>query len=55
MLRIQLMSTRGGGRNSLDEKLNKHRVTSTLQYDLFIANPNKLNTAKLVDTSVSPF
>ena len=55
MLRIQLMSTRGGGRNSLDEKLNKHRVTSTLQYDLFIANTNKLNTAKLVDTSVSPF
>ena len=48
-----LMSTRGGGRNSSDGKLNKQRVTSTLQYVLFIMNPNKVNVAKLGHTSVA--
>ena len=49
------MPTRGGERNSSDEKLNKQWVMSTSQYVLFIMNPNKLNVAKLGDTSgVSP-
>ena len=40
MLLLQLVSTRGGGHNSSDGKLNKHRVTSSLQHDLFLVNPN---------------
>jgi hypothetical protein len=48
------MSTPGGGRNSSDGKINKHQVMSTLQYDLFLAYLNKLDIAKLGDTSVSP-
>ena len=54
MLLIQLVSTQGGRHKSSDEKLHKHRVASTLQQDLFLANPNKLNIAKLRDTRVSP-
>ena len=53
MLLIQLVSTQGGRHNSSDEKPNKHQVTSNLQQDLFLANPNKLNIAKLGDTRVS--
>ena len=43
---LQLISTRGWEHNSLDEKLSKERVLSTLQHNLFIANPNKRNDAK---------
>ena len=47
VLLSQLISTRGGENNSSDEKLNKQRVLSTSQPDLFITNPNKLIVAKL--------
>ena len=43
---LQLISTLGWEHNSLDEKLNKERVLSTLQHNLFIENPNKRNDAK---------
>ena len=54
VLLLQLISTRGGEHNSSEEKLNKQRVSSTSQHDLFTMNPNKRNVAKLRDPSISP-
>ena len=53
VLLLELILTRVGEHNSLDERLKKQRVSSTSLHDLFITNPNKCNVAKLGDPSTT--